>query len=145
MTDLQPAGVQWKYKRGGDKESRVKHRWKNDYPGFDPDCTKAPVGKCPCHVTEEIAQEALNHGVPFYADEESEAAGGFPDKIFGLYQGVIYEAVVTDPGQSFHAYPWREIPGRKSIPRRILNRLEQQLSTEEDKTTFKKWLKRYSA
>jgi len=33
----------WTYERG---EGRYKHRWINDYPGFEPG-SKGPVGKCP--------------------------------------------------------------------------------------------------
>jgi hypothetical protein len=33
----------WRYERG---EGRYKHRWSNDYAGFEPG-GKGPVGKCP--------------------------------------------------------------------------------------------------
>jgi hypothetical protein len=130
--------MEWEYERG---DHRHKHRWKNDYAGFMPG-EKGPIGKCPRHVTKELAEKALNEGVPFH--DSPEDAGAFPDKIYIVYKGVIYEAVVTTPGKSFHAYPWRaDLPGRPPLPNSILRQLEEKLKSQEDKKLFKRWLKKY--
>jgi hypothetical protein len=136
--------MQWNYERG---EHRRKQRWKNDFPGFEPsDPKKSSIGKCPKHVNEAIAREALNSGVPFFDSSEAEDEGNaFSSKIYMVYQGVIYEAAVTTPGKSFHGYPWRALPGRPSLPKSILHKLEIKIKTEEEKQIFKEWLKKYGA
>ncbi|MFP4204106.1 MAG: hypothetical protein ACLFS4_07210 [Opitutales bacterium] len=133
--------MRWVYERG---DHRHKHQWKNDFPGFEPG-RKGPIGKCPKHVTEEIAEKALNEGIPFYDTPESvEGENTFPSKIYTVYKGVIYEAAVTTPGISFHAYPWRGDLGRPPLPNSILRELEKKLKTQTEKRTFKKWLRKYS-
>ena len=52
---------QWRYERG---EGRHKHRWSNDYAGFQPG-SKGPVGKCPSSVDEALAEEILNSVIAF--------------------------------------------------------------------------------
>ena len=37
-------------------------------------------------------------------DEDSEF--DFPERIFNVYRGVPYVAVQTQPGVSYHGYPW---------------------------------------
>ncbi|MFP4167187.1 MAG: hypothetical protein ACLFUF_08525 [Opitutales bacterium] len=96
-------------------------------------------------MTEEIAEKALNEGIPFYDTPESvEGENTFPSKIYTVYKGVIYEAAVTTPGISFHAYPWRGDLGRPPLPNSILRELEKKLKTQTEKRTFKKWLRKYS-
>jgi len=139
--DKQTERMGWNYERG---EHRHKHRWKNDFAGFKPG-KKGPIGKCPKHITQEIAEKALNNGVPFYdTPETTEDEARFPSKIYTVYMGVIYEAAVTTPGRSFHAYPWRADLGRAPLPNSILRELEKKLKTKAEKQTFKRWLRKYS-
>ena len=135
--------MKWTYERG-DQDGRKKHRWNRDEAGFFPG-GKGPIGKCPKHITQEIAQSALDEGVPFaISADEDEDEEKMPDKIYMVYQGVIYEAAVTVPGHSFHAYPWRgDLPGRLRLPNSILRKLEAKLKNEGEKQIFRKWLKKY--
>lgn len=127
----------WKYERG---EGRHKHRWHHDYAGFKPS-EKGQVGMCPKSITQEIATEILNAGVPDYEDENDP----YPAKIFSVYKGVIYEAVPTIPGQSWHGYPWRgNLKGRPPLPRRIKRKLREMAETSDYKKEFEQWLKKYS-
>lgn len=129
--------MEWKYERG---EGRYKHRWKNDYAGFKPS-RKGPIGKCPKSIDEALANEILNSGVPYYEFDDSE----FPDKIFCLYRGVVYEAVPTQPGISWHGYPWRgDLPGRLPLPRKIQRKLEKMAKTDGYFDEYKAWMKEYS-
>lgn len=132
----------WKYERG---EHRYKHRWKNDFPGFQPrEPKRSSIGKCPKHVDEEIAQQALNNGVPFFdMPGDDTCCDAFPSKIYTVYQGVIYEAAVTTPGESFHGYPWRALPGHPPLPKTILRELEKKITKDEEKQIFKAWLRKY--
>lgn len=127
----------WLYERG---EGRRKHLWSNDYAGFQDD-NKSPIGKCPKHVTRQIAQRVLNEeAVPVFDGEEST----FPDRFYAVYKGVVYEAVPTRPGISYHAYPWRgDLPGRKGLPRCLLRKLRQEAERKGEIKELEKWLKKY--
>src|SRR5690554_2752228 len=108
----------WVYERG---EGRYKHRWKNDYAGFEPG-EKGPIGKCPKSLTEQLATELLNQGVPYFDDPEDPS----PSKIYAIYRGVIYEAAPTMPGVSWHGYPWRgDLKGRRPLPSNIIRKLRK--------------------
>lgn len=98
----------------------------------------AYVGKCDCRITEEVAEQNLNRGIPDPAD-----APGHPPRIYVLYDGVIYVAVPTNPGVSYHAYPWRgDIPGRR-IPRRVLSGLKRIAADRGELSKLNQWLKDY--
>lgn len=129
---------EWLYEPGD--EIRLKHRWKYDYAGFQP-AGKGPIGKCPKHVTREIAQRVLNEeAIPVFDGEEST----FPDRFYAVYKGVVYEAVPTRPGISYHAYPWRgDLPGRKGLPRWLRRKLRQEAERKGESKELEKWLKKY--
>jgi len=126
----------WEYERG---EGRNKHRWKHDKAGFEPG-DKGQIGKCPKNIDEALAKDILNSGIPL-SDEDDQV----PSKIYTQYKGVIYEAVPTRPGKSWHAYPWRgDLPGRAPLPSRIKRHLEA-LATEQNYLKgYKAWMKTYS-
>lgn len=128
----------WLYEPGD--EGRTKHRWKNDYAGFVP-AKNGPVGKCPRHVTKEIAERTLNkEAIPVFDGEDST----YPDKFYAVYKGVVYEAVPTRPGISYHAYSWRgDLPGRKGLPRWLLRKLRQRAERKGEVKELEKWLKKY--
>lgn len=127
----------WQYERG---EGRHKHRWKNDYAGFEPG-DKGPVGKCPKSITQELATEILNQGVPYYDDPDDPV----PAKIYTVYSGVIYEAVPTMPGVSWHGYPWRgDLKGRRLLPGKILRQLRNQAERAGYSREFEQWLQNYT-
>ena len=46
---------------------------------------KGQIGKCPKSITEQLATEILNQGVPHYDDLEDE----MPSKIYSVHKGVI--------------------------------------------------------
>ncbi len=48
----------WIYDPG---EKRTKHKWSNDYAGFQ-DVGGRPVGKCPKSIDIELAEDLLNTG-----------------------------------------------------------------------------------
>ena len=125
----------WRYEKG---EHRKKHLWPENFAGFTLG-KKGTIGKCPCDVKTEEANDVLNRGV-----EVTSSFNGWPDRIYSVFRGVIYEAVPTVPGKSYHAYPWRgDLPGRPSLPKSVLQRLEKIAEAEETQDEFKKWLKKY--
>jgi hypothetical protein len=132
-----PTEPSWKYERG---EGRHKHRWKNDYAGFEPG-DKGPVGKCPKSMTEDLATKILNQGVPYYDDPGDQ----IPAKIYTVYKGVIYEAAPTMPGISWHGYPWRgDLKGRRPLPGKIIKWLRRQAEKTGHGNEFEQWLNNYT-
>lgn len=128
--------MNWRYDRG---QHRHKHRWKFDYAEFQPS-RKGYVGKCPKHITRELAEKIVNSGVPVYEVEGSP----YPERIYAVYQGTIYEAVPTVPGKSYHGYPWRgDLPGRTPPPRRVFRELEQNAKNDGTLEEYKRWLKKF--
>ncbi|QNU62092.1 hypothetical protein [Vreelandella titanicae] len=128
---------QWKYERG---EGRHKHRWQYDYAGFVPG-QKGAVGKCPKSITEEIATDILNNGEPYFENDDDD----MPVKIYSVYKGVVYESVPTQPGVSWHGYPWRgDLKGRLPLSRKMKNRLKIKADAEGYGDEYLKWLKDYS-
>lgn len=101
-------------------EGREKHRWGKPYAGFKPG-SKGPVGKCSSLIDEERARELLNDGIAL----PDNAGGNHPRKIVNQFEGAIYLAVPTEPGKSYHGYPWRDdqqSPRVSSVPGKGLAR-----------------------
>ena len=101
---------------------------------------RGPVGKCAKSIDQEGAERLLNDGVPFLESADS----GWPARIYGVYQGAIYEAVPTTPGESYHGYPWRgDLPGRSPLPRSLRKALEARAASQNEEREFKQWLTKY--
>lgn len=130
------SSISLEYERG---EGRNKHRWNKDEAGFVPS-QKGAVGKCPNSITEEIAEQILKNGIPYYEQVEDE----YPSKIYSVYNGVIYEAVPTIPKKSWHGYPWRgDLPGRNSLSRKMKKQLKEIAAKENYLKEYEQWLKQY--
>jgi hypothetical protein len=121
------------YERG---EGRNKHRWDRDRAGFCPG-SRGPVGKCHRSITEPAAASLLRNGLVEdspYCDRPHA-----PDCIYNVYRGVPYVAVPTQPGKSYHGYPWQ---GRMSAS--IRGRLRERAVEDGHGTEFDRWLKQYA-
>jgi len=134
--------VPYRYERG---EHRFKHCWKNDYAGFvSPH--GVPIGKCPKSITDTIAEIVLNQAVaepdPFVVP--GRPPDPWPKRLYGVYRGVIYEAVPTPPGKSYHGYPWRGRDGRGPLPSEVVDRLRDLARIAGFQAEFEDWLDQYS-
>jgi len=125
----------WLYERA---EGRTKHCWANDYADFTPG-KRGMVGQCHASLTNEIATQLLQNGVPYNAPGTDVA-----EHVYAVYRGVIYEAAPTQPGLSFHGYPWRGDQGRPALPTRIRHELRTRAQQSGHLTEFEKWLKKYN-
>ena len=126
----------WKYEKG---EGRRKHTWDYPWAGFEPS-VKGPIGKCPNTLGIKIAEELLNTGLPWFRDNEDK----YPKKIYNVHQGVIYVAVPTRPGLSYHGYPWRgDSDQRENIPIRILEELKTRAKEKNCESELNDWLEKY--
>lgn len=127
--------MSWVFERG---DGRYKHRWSKDEAGFiEKDSTS--IGKCHASITQAIAETLLNTGVPYNAP-----GCDAPEHIYATYRGVIYEAAPTQPGISFHGYPWRGNQGRPALPPRILKGLRLQAQQQGYLKEFEQWFNQYS-
>jgi len=134
--------VPYKYDRG---EHRKKHCWKEDRADFVMSHGHL-VGKCPRSITDTIAQTVLNQSVaepdPFIVPGRK--PDPIPKRLYGVYRGVIYEGAPTQPGTSYHGYPWRGREGRGPLPDEVVDRLREISRIEGFLEEFEDWLNDYS-
>lgn len=132
----------YKYERG---DHRTKHCWKRDQADFVQQQGHL-VGKCPSSITDSVAETILNQAVaepdPFLVP--GRAAASWPKRLYGVHKGVIYEAVPTQPGKSYHGYPWRGRDGRGPLPTLVVERLRAMAEAEGYLKEFKSWLDEHS-
>jgi hypothetical protein len=98
------------------------------------------VGKCSSSLSKATADILLKDGLTFPRDLSPDQ---HPRKIYNVFEGVVYEAVPTSPGASYHGYPWRFLPGRDRIPSSILTALKERSTAAGFEREFKRWMKDY--
>lgn len=115
-----------------DENPKKKHRWSEAWAGFRRD--KRPgakvVGKCPAGLTNEVAEEMLNSGVPIF---HSRALTSYPNEVYAVHDGVVYRATPTRPGCSYHGFPElpRALQGLSRGAREQIIQLARGLDQEE--------------
>lgn len=90
------------------------------------------IGKCSSTVSKQLADQLLNDGIGYPIGQES------PKRIYNLHDAVVYEAVYS--GDSWHGYPWRYRPGRRSLPRQIQQELERRAERQDCLPSHKQWM-----
>ncbi|HIJ84646.1 MAG TPA: hypothetical protein HPQ00_10655 [Magnetococcales bacterium] len=125
----------WKYDSA---ERRAKHKWSRDEAGFDPPDIPGSPGKCPSSVTRTpgLAERLLNDGIPWPPEAEH------PERIYNVYQGVVYRAAPSVPGKIYHGFPEKEQPGRL-VPDEVLGTLAERADNAGEFRKFKTWAKKY--
>lgn len=121
-------------KRYDPGEHRVKHCWNMPKAKFVRQGS-AVIGKCPSTLSKQLAEQLLNDGIGYPVGQAD------PERIYNLHDGVVYEAVYS--GDSWHGYPWRYRPGRKSLPRQIKQELERRAEQQCCLPGYKYWMKEY--
>jgi hypothetical protein len=136
MDSTEREKIRWKYDAG---VQRHKHHWNRPYAGIVFD-GKEPVGKCPNNMTQELAEELLNEGIPWYDPKRplicSQTQLPYPQAIYNVYEGVVYKAIPTQVGCSYHGFPVI-----KKIPEEIKEQLYQLAEQKGCKRELTKWLK----
>jgi hypothetical protein len=90
-------GEGWIY----EPDPRRKHSWNKPMAGFV-EVNGVQVAMCSSLITIEIAQRMLDEGyrwVPIGSIDEH------PQRIYAIFDGVVYRATPTVPGTSYHGFP----------------------------------------
>ena len=91
--------MEWEYEP--DENPKRKHSWDKDEAGFITVGTVV-VGKCPKGISNSTARELLNAGIPWSPKNWEH---DYPKRIYAIYQDVLYRAMTTNPGKSYHGFP----------------------------------------
>lgn len=108
-----------------DEDPKRKHGWNKPYAGFDPSGV-AIVGKCPSTMTTTDAQALLDNAIPYHNPRSTRS---HPDRLYAVHDGVVYRAVPTQPGVSYHGFP--EYPTKFGDGRRKMEIKQQLLDQAE--------------
>lgn len=98
------------------------------------------IGICPSTLSKQQAEELLQNGVPHYRP-----GAVHPERIYAVYEGVVYEARPTEDGITYHGFPWRGRPGHNRLPRPIKRALRQHAVRDGCLAAFNAWLDRYES
>lgn len=122
----------WRYEP--DERPKRKHGWDKNEAGFVEE-DGVPVGKCPKNMSIAEAEALLNEGVPLGADGGDSA----PRRIYAIHGGVLYRAVPTNPGVSYHGFP--ELPASFwRLPRRSRERVFEYARKRNMEKALRAWL-----
>ncbi len=95
------------------------------------------VGKCPTGRTPEWRQALLDDAVGYVTIEPYSAA--FPKRLFAVdSDGAIYAAQTSNPGDSYHGYPYDGPLGK-----RILKALREKAVQKRCENLFDSWVKNH--
>ncbi|MBF8272674.1 MAG: hypothetical protein HW380_1779 [Magnetococcales bacterium] len=83
-----------------------------------------------------MAERLLNDGIPWPPEAEH------PERIYNVYQGVVYRAAPSVPGKIYHGFPEKEQPGRL-VPDEVLGTLAERADNAGEFRKFKTWAKKY--
>jgi hypothetical protein len=94
----------WKYERRDQSESGhpTKHRWDKPYADIIEQQNGEIEGKCPCTITVQEAEGLLNTGIEFFPDGWDKS---YPLAVYNFHEGVVYKALRTRSGYSYHGFP----------------------------------------
>lgn len=124
-------------------EHRIKHCWAEDRAAFVPSGS-ALIGKCPSTLTKEQAKKLVNDAEFDGKLPDQTVAKVLPERIWNVFEGVIYEAVPSRPG-AYHGYPWRGRPGRNRLARPVKRALQAKAEAQGYGREFREWLAQYDA
>lgn len=97
-----------------DEVPKKKHHWDNDHAGLL-EAGGEVVGKCPANMSLAAAEDLLNDGLPWFPHRWPRS---YPQRIYGIFGGVLYRATPTNPGTSLSrlSRASRAVPEGRSRP-----------------------------
>ena len=127
MDEISENPARYAYDKG---ENRHKHTSKEALPWVEIGSNGRPIGRCPRGISIQECEELLNKGYGLYYEGQA-----YPESVYILIEGVPYEAVPTERGKSYHAYPTREL---HNIVEKFLKNLAYDRG---ELRAYKKWMK----
>lgn len=119
-------------------EHRLKHCWNQPEADFQ-QTGSSVIGKCPNTLDKNKAEDILQEAVADLNDCQQ-----WPKRLWAVHEGVIYEAVPSEPNKSYHGYPWRGRPGRNRLSRTVLVRLREMADRKQCRDDFEDWYKKHA-
>ena len=135
---MQVADVPHKWLYEPDEDPKRKHHWNQNEAGFVT-VGAILVGKCPSGMSIQLAQTLLDTGI-----EWSPSKGWiqpYPQRIYCVWDGVLYRAMPTNPGRSYHGfpeYPSGFPPGNRALRDQIVD-LARVCDCEQDLRAWMHW------
>jgi hypothetical protein len=119
-----------------DEEPKRKHRWDEPRAGFV-EVRGQPVAKCPAGLSNEEAERLLNEGVEYWPDR---GPTEYPQRIYVVHEGVVYRAMPTVPGASYHGFP--EHPKHiRSLPEDVINEVLSLARRKNCEDEVRRWMR----
>jgi hypothetical protein len=123
-----------RYERG---ENRRKHLGSLAVPVVEVSAEGERIGKCPAGFPAARRQILLDRAIPHIVSAPYSAA--FPKRLYAVDQdGTVYTAQTSNPGDSYHGYPYA---GR--LGKRLIAALRDMARKENCETAFNRWIKLY--
>ena len=110
-----------------DESPKRKHHWNKDLAGFV-EVGPNLVGKCPATLDLSDAQALLDGAVPYFLPRWNRP---YPQRLYAVWDGVVYRAAPTNPGTSYHGFPehpagFPRTRSARAIKQELLQRADQQ-------------------
>jgi len=131
--------MQWQYEpRDPEAGWPPKHRWHENRAGFRYDPSGKIEGCCPAGMTPEKAAELLNSGLE---DSPRGWARVHPKSIYNFHDGVVYKAVETNPGKSYHGFPCKgpKSDGGRHMTARMMQRILKLAEERGQRKAIEDW------
>ncbi len=123
-----------RYERG---DNRRKHVGRSATPEIVVSPNGEATGKCPTGLTAEHRQILLDRAVAHIT--ASPYSQAFPKRLYAVDRdGTVYTAQTSNPGDSYHGYPYAGPMGK-----RLIEALRAKARTQKCEAEFNQWLKRY--
>jgi hypothetical protein len=123
-----------RYERG---ENRKKHVGKRTTPEVEPKPNGEFIGKCPARFPDERRSELLEKAIPYITGSPYSEA--FPKRLYAVDRdGTIYTAQTSNPGDSYHGYPYTGRMGKH-----LIAALREMARSEGCEVAFNAWIKTY--
>jgi hypothetical protein len=120
-----------------DEVPKRKHHWKEPRAGFVM-VGNVWIGKCPSTMTLESAEELLNSGIEW---SPKGWRSEYPQRIYVVSDGVLYRAMPTNPGRSYHGFPEHHSlfpAGNLSLRQKIIE-LAKERNCESELRRWMRW------
>ena len=118
-----------------DENPKKKHRWGNVWAGFVR-TRGAIVSKCPSTISNIDAERSLNDGVPWLNPRRDDQ---HPSRIYAVRDGVVYRAVPTRRGVSYHGFP--ELPNElRGLPKALREQILEMARRLGQESEVRAWI-----